>query len=851
MNLLKRLRFSSIRQRLVLLVCLVIVATVTLSLGSTFWVLGHSEKKQGEQSLEQAQRSLQGFLQAEVEGLQVKAKLLTELPILKATVATRDVPTIRDTAGGFREELNLQIFDLFDPSGQFLASVGAPSKPNERQSLSKILRGSWSRPQEIYWTLRGEGLALLVLTPFGEGERMGYLALGRFLDEKFAERLKVATQADFILEAQGARRIISGAFDPDALVSESFTRLIDSGELSRMARKARGDAGILPKLTLLSSRSEAKATRLELGRVVVWQSGGTLFLGVVAALIIAGTVTRPIRRLEQVAKEMIQVKDLTLRAPVDSKDEIGRLGESFNHLMVEVSAQTMMLEEYNRNLESWVKERTQQLKDANDEIERLVENLDQGFMVFDPCGKIRKGATKKAFEFFGTDPTDKDVTSVLGLDEAAGASFKGLASMAVGGVMAFEDVVPVWPQKWRTHDGRNLGIEYRPIRGAESDQILQFICITSDKTREWELKAQADLERAHAQLVVRCMSNRAAFSELISESSESFTILNEFVADRKSLKPEELLWIEAQIHTLKGNLASFSVAAVANRLHELEEQIQYCKDTGAKPEQTRDLIALGVTDSAHELLLFLSEFGQVLGLGQGSGETSKWVPVSWLEKIRSWLDPKSARIPSEAYEEFVSAWFFESPEALFSRFESAVKEGAERIAKDARIEILPSKLRLNPEPYRKWLSSMVHVFRNAVAHGIEAPEEREILGKPRQGVVRVEFGLNDLDQSRLQVRVIDDGKGISVDQVKSIAVSRGLISQERADALAPEQAVELILLPGFSAADSVSQLAGRGVGLSAVLQEVQEMEGSLLVKSNEGIGTEFVFDLPFHGRRPS
>jgi chemotaxis protein histidine kinase CheA len=69
--------------------------------------------------------------------------------------------------------------------------------------------------------------------------------------------------------------------------------------------------------------------------------------------------------------------------------------------------------------------------------------------------------------------------------------------------------------------------------------------------------------------------------------------------------------------------------------------------------------------------------------------------------------------------------------------------------------------------------------------------------------------------------------------------------------LAPEQAVELILLPGFSAADSVSQLAGRGVGLSAVLQEVQEMEGSLLVKSNEGIGTEFVFDLPFHGRRPS
>ncbi|MEW9624044.1 Hpt domain-containing protein [Rhodanobacter geophilus] len=133
-----------------------------------------------------------------------------------------------------------------------------------------------------------------------------------------------------------------------------------------------------------------------------------------------------------------------------------------------------------------------------------------------------------------------------------------------------------------------------------------------------------------------------------------------------------------------------------------------------------------------------------------------------------------------------------------------------------------------------------HMLRNAVAHGIESPEERRKAGKPAEGAVRIRV---TREATEVVVRVSDDGRGLDREAVRKRAVERGLV---RADArLSDDQVLALITQPGFSTASTVTQLAGRGVGMDVVANEIKQLGGSLAIESQPGQGTIFVLRLPF------
>ena len=133
-----------------------------------------------------------------------------------------------------------------------------------------------------------------------------------------------------------------------------------------------------------------------------------------------------------------------------------------------------------------------------------------------------------------------------------------------------------------------------------------------------------------------------------------------------------------------------------------------------------------------------------------------------------------------------------------------------------------------------------HMLRNAVAHGIESPDERRKAGKPAEGAVRIRVAR---EATEVVVRVADDGRGLDREAIRQRGVERGLI---RADAnLGDEQVLALITQPGFSTASEVTQLAGRGVGMDVVANEIKQLGGSLAIESQPGQGTTFVLRLPF------
>ncbi|MHA6204442.1 Hpt domain-containing protein [Dyella soli] len=133
-----------------------------------------------------------------------------------------------------------------------------------------------------------------------------------------------------------------------------------------------------------------------------------------------------------------------------------------------------------------------------------------------------------------------------------------------------------------------------------------------------------------------------------------------------------------------------------------------------------------------------------------------------------------------------------------------------------------------------------HMLRNAVAHGIESPAERRKAGKPAEGAVRIRVAR---EATEVVVRVTDDGRGLDREAIRKRGIERGLI---RADArISDDQVLALITQPGFSTASAVTQLAGRGVGMDVVANEIKLLGGALSIESKGGEGTTFVLRLPF------
>ncbi|MDH4468882.1 MAG: response regulator [Bacteriovoracaceae bacterium] len=137
-----------------------------------------------------------------------------------------------------------------------------------------------------------------------------------------------------------------------------------------------------------------------------------------------------------------------------------------------------------------------------------------------------------------------------------------------------------------------------------------------------------------------------------------------------------------------------------------------------------------------------------------------------------------------------------------------------------------------------------HIVKNCIDHGIEAPLIRESTGKTKNGTIRLEF--KKIDQKNFQVILQDDGQGINAQKLRAIIIKNELMDSKMVDKLTDEQIYPMIFLDGLSTKDKdeVSEISGRGVGMSAVKQSIEDIGGSIKVKSTEGQGTSFEIQLP-------
>lgn len=178
---------------------------------------------------------------------------------------------------------------------------------------------------------------------------------------------------------------------------------------------------------------------------------------------------------------------------------------------------------------------------------------------------------------------------------------------------------------------------------------------------------------------------------------------------------------------------------------------------------------------------------------------------------------------------------------LFNKYPRLARDLARQLGKDVELVLSGEETEIDKTMIEDLNDPLVHLIRNSVDHGVESPEKRAAAGKPAKSTVHL--GARQ-EGDHVIISILDDGKGMQPEAIRNKAIEKGIISKEAASSLSDEQSLELIMLPGFSTSEQISNISGRGVGMDVVKTNIQKLNGTISIVSVPGKGSEFTISLP-------
>ncbi|EMO25895.1 CheW-like protein, partial [Leptospira interrogans serovar Bataviae str. HAI135] len=176
---------------------------------------------------------------------------------------------------------------------------------------------------------------------------------------------------------------------------------------------------------------------------------------------------------------------------------------------------------------------------------------------------------------------------------------------------------------------------------------------------------------------------------------------------------------------------------------------------------------------------------------------------------------------------------------LFEKYKRVVRDLSKELNKQVELEIIGGETELDRSVIEKISDPIVHILRNALDHGIETSEERIRKGKPATGQLKIQASHGT---GSILIEINDDGKGLDCDKILEKAISKGLITRDQN--LSESEIYSLIFQPGFSTAEEVTNLSGRGVGMDVVLRNIESLRGSVQIQTLKDQGSSFQIRLP-------
>ena len=624
-----------------------------------------------------------------------------------------------------------------------------------------------------------------------------------------------------ILGAPLHNTAVENIYSDQTLSNEGEVTFFDDiGRESLGVYKQLGTPGLDWGLVITISTDEAFSPAVHLTRLIAFGGFIILIVAILAALAFGHLLSGPIVQLVNTA-ERIGSGDLSARAPISSRDEIGFLAERFNYMI-------------------------DQVEERNRQVHKILQTVNEGLFLMGPDFIIQPGYSKVTEEIF-----QRKIDGISFLDLLRPAPESGLQPIVSDETLLatqhylelllnprikeqlIQQTNPLSEIEYQILRAkgayRSKFLEFRFNRVVEGGKTTQIMVTTLDLTsrialakqiKENETKAKSQIEMLfgimHLDPPILAEFLNHAKSEIIRmlsllEAEQYGSHVDESSKERSERYLRLLQKISRAIHLIKGNAAMLRLSYFEDLANELEEKIATVRGNASLAGEQFLPITTGLAslldqiEMTHDLIGRLLSMQKVFGKSPGDGAQTDFTPLVQLAEEIAERNGKQVRVDLQ------------------------VRDGLAR---------LPNPLR---EPVQMMMTQLV---RNAVLHGIEPPSERLAQRKHPVGEIQIRAQRLTENHAKIILTVRDDGRGLNYDLLRRRAVQLGYASLKTIDTWTPQQLIDLLFETGFTTMDRPTTDGGRGVGLDAVRDLTAKMGGLMNVLSKEGQFCEFRLEIP-------
>ena len=574
----------------------------------------------------------------------------------------------------------------------------------------------------------------------------------------------------------------------------------------------------------------------------------SIFFGV----LFSASITQPIKTLVR-GTQHVAKGDFNKRIKIKTNDELGILSASFNFMSREINTllkskeviinelkkAKIKLENYSKNLEKMVAQRTKELKEANDFLDTMINSLDQGLMVFGKDNVCHDVYTKACDSMFDVTPSGHKFNQVIGLGEGKETeSFEKWSKNLFDEKLPFEHLTPLGPKSvqegtdFNAFDFKYIGLQFFPMRNEEK-KVENIVAVATNKTAEIQAQEAFKEQEAYVNMILKLVNNKKQFASYIEEFKSLVQDMAGFInADGSGYNNDGILIC---LHSIKGGAGLFSIHTIQDKSHHYENEVIEMKEkTDEEKAAFVPRLKEMIQDLNDSFQLFLMESKDFLGNVIDGQNQMVEVNKVLVDKFNSALSEKNDAELLKLYHDY----FIKEPIiGHFAAYSELVKEVSERLGKYVSPVVFEGgDTRIEYSKHKELFNVLVHAFRNSVDHGIETEAERVEAGKPAEGKIVVKF---KQDESNLSIEISDDGRGIDPNKIREKLKELGIKSDED-----DSKVIYHIFDSEFSTSEGVTEISGRGVGMSAIKDAIEKVGGEIIIDSQVGKGTVFKFNVP-------
>ncbi len=496
------------------------------------------------------------------------------------------------------------------------------------------------------------------------------------------------------------------------------------------------------------------------------------------------------------------------------------------------------LELLNNSLEQKVQERTTELNNLLIKVYSLLDNSGEGFLTFDKEYIIDSEYSSECKVIFSKEISGINVLTLLFSDNKDIInSFTKTIDMITTSDDDYkkEMLISLLPSVINIGN-RFIKVKYKVLEN------LNVMLILTDITHERQLEEKIIQEQGRLKFIVSTFTNKNDFLDLISSYKLFIESGYTEIVETDSANDKKLSEIYRSIHTFKGTFLQLNFINTPQDLHKFESELSKL----IKNQDNINLISLleqnDILSAFEKDIKIITE---ILGEGFINEESKIYIKKSQLIKLqessqiinnlnKQLLNP----LVSEATK-IINTLHYKSIKEILSPYPDYTFSLSEKLGKSMyNFKIEGSNCLVDPNKYSSFLKSLLHVFRNAVDHGLETPDER--IDTAKNQICSISCSIEQINNS-ITITIQDDGRGIDINKVREKAIDKKFFSKDVASTLSENELLELLFSDNFSTKKAVTEISGRGYGLDAVMCELKKINGNVKIETSLGKGTKFIF----------